>query len=211
MSLWGQLNLLDPSSVIQAEMLLFHDHAMVILISIFCLVSFMGVKILANKLSVRTIHEAQDLESIWTILPAITLLFLALPSLRLLYLIDEEKSGLPVKVTGRQWYWSYQVGDQAPFDSFLIREKDLALGDYRLLEVDSRLSAPLSTDLTILCSSADVLHSWALPSAGMKLDAVPGRLNSMGVFFNYSGVFYGQCSEICGANHSFMPIAVEVL
>nr|YP_010713942.1 cytochrome c oxidase subunit II [Eleutherocaulis alte]AKM99598.1 cytochrome c oxidase subunit II [Eleutherocaulis alte]WDD39315.1 cytochrome c oxidase subunit 2 [Eleutherocaulis alte] len=210
MSLWGQMGLQDPSTPIQMEMITFHDHAMVVLVGIFSLVLFFGIKFVSYSFSTRTLHEAQMLETVWTIVPAILLIFLALPSLRLLYLIDEKSTGLPLKVVGHQWYWSYGWGNFESFDSFMIKDEDLNVGDYRLLEVDNRVNTPLGCDINLVCTSADVLHSWALPAAGVKIDAVPGRLNTSGLYFNYSGVFYGQCSEICGANHSFMPIVMEV-
>nr|YP_003495118.1 cytochrome c oxidase subunit II [Platevindex mortoni]ADD37173.1 cytochrome c oxidase subunit II [Platevindex mortoni]UZH97745.1 cytochrome c oxidase subunit 2 [Platevindex mortoni] len=214
MSVWGQLNLMDPASPIQAEMLLFHDHAMVLLIGIFSFVALIGLKLLFNKFSTRTMHEAQQLETIWTVVPALLLIWLALPSLRLLYLLDESSSnGIVLKSTGHQWYWSYEIPSIGveSFDSYMIQEPDLNTGDYRLLEVDNRATVPYNMNTTVITTSADVLHAWALPSVGVKMDAVPGRLNSMGMFVEKPGVYYGQCSEICGANHSFMPIVVEAV
>nr|YP_004934953.1 cytochrome c oxidase subunit II [Peronia peronii]AEQ93871.1 cytochrome c oxidase subunit II [Peronia peronii] len=214
MSTWGQLNLTDPASPIQAEMLLFHDHAMVLLIGIFSFVALIGVKLLFNKFSTRTMHEAQQLETVWTIVPAILLIWLALPSLRLLYLLDESSNnGIVLKSTGHQWYWSYEIPSIGveSFDSYMVQEPDLNHGDYRLLEVDNRATVPFNMNTHVITTSADVLHAWALPSMGVKMDAVPGRLNSMGMFVEKPGVYYGQCSEICGANHSFMPIVVEAV
>nr|YP_010574504.1 cytochrome c oxidase subunit II [Peronia verruculata]UZH97758.1 cytochrome c oxidase subunit 2 [Peronia verruculata] len=214
MSTWGQLNLMDPASPIQAEMLLFHDHAMVLLIGIFSFVAFIGMKLLFNTLSTRTMHEAQQLETIWTVVPALLLIWLALPSLRLLYLLDESgNNGIVLKSTGHQWYWSYEIPSIGveSFDSYMVQEPDLNHGDYRLLEVDNRATVPFNMNTHVITTSADVLHAWALPSMGVKMDAVPGRLNSMGMFVEKPGVYYGQCSEICGANHSFMPIVVEAV
>jgi len=137
---------------------------------------------------------------------------LALPSLRLLYLLDEiNDSALTLKVVGHQWYWSYEYSDflDVDYDSYIIPFDDLSSGDYRLLEVDHRTVVPFSVDVRVLVSAADVLHSWTVPSLGVKADAVPGRLNQLSFFCSRSGVFYGQCSEICGANHSFIPIVVE--
>nr|YP_004222541.1 cytochrome c oxidase subunit II [Micromelo undatus]ABK92259.1 cytochrome c oxidase subunit II [Micromelo undatus] len=214
MSTWGQLNLIDAASPLQGEMFLFHDHAIVLLIGIFSFVAFLGLKLLTNTFSSRNVLEAQRLEIVWTILPAFLLVWLALPSLRLLYLLDEQaNSGILLKATGHQWYWSYEIplGDSVSFDSYMIPEADLAYGDYRLLEVDNRAFLPFGLETTIITTSADVLHAWTLPAMGVKMDAVPGRLNSMSTFIEKPGVFYGQCSEICGANHSFMPIVVETL
>nr|YP_010032952.1 cytochrome c oxidase subunit II [Haloa japonica]QOW38686.1 cytochrome c oxidase subunit 2 [Haloa japonica] len=209
--MWGQLNLIDACSPVQEEMFLFHDHALVLLLGIFSFVGILGVKLTFNKFTSRTTIEAQRLETVWTIVPALLLIWLALPSLRLLYLLDEESnSGIILKSTGHQWYWSYEIPfSQVEFDSYMIPESDLKFGDHRLLEVDNRAVVPYQMDTTVITTSADVLHAWTLPSAGVKMDAVPGRLNSMNMFLEKPGVFYGQCSEICGANHSFMPIVVE--
>nr|YP_010239428.1 cytochrome c oxidase subunit II [Haloa japonica]QTF74798.1 cytochrome c oxidase subunit II [Haloa japonica] len=209
--MWGQLNLIDACSPVQEEMFLFHDHALVLLLGIFSFVAILGVKLAFNKFTSRTTIEAQRLETVWTIVPALLLIWLALPSLRLLYLLDEESnSGIILKSTGHQWYWSYEIPfSQVEFDSYMLPESDLKFGDHRLLEVDNRAVVPYQMDTTVITTSADVLHAWTLPSAGVKMDAVPGRLNSMNMFLEKPGVFYGQCSEICGANHSFMPIVVE--
>nr|YP_004222605.1 cytochrome c oxidase subunit II [Notodoris gardineri]ABL09052.1 cytochrome c oxidase subunit II [Notodoris gardineri] len=212
MSFWGQLNLMDAGSPIQMEMFLFHDHAMVLLLGIFVFVVVLGFKLVLNTLTSRVMLEAQRLETVWTVVPALLLLWLALPSLRLLYLLDEQSnSGIILKATGHQWYWSYEIplSNSGSFDSYMIPEADLKVGDYRLLEVDNRALVPFGMETTVIATSADVLHAWALPSMGVKMDAVPGRLNSMSMFVEKPGVYYGQCSEICGANHSFMPIVVE--
>nr|YP_010704689.1 cytochrome c oxidase subunit II [Monacha cartusiana]URP31100.1 cytochrome c oxidase subunit II [Monacha cartusiana] len=215
MSFWGQMNLLDPATLIQSEMILFHDHAMMIISSIFILVAVMGFFLLKSSYSSRRVHEAQTLEILWTVLPALLLITLALPSLRLLYLVDEQPLSTKnvLKVVGHQWYWSYEspfLGNEL-FDSYMIPEVDLKPGDFRLLEVDNRVVLPAGIDTSIINTSADVIHSWAMPSLGVKMDSVPGRLNLMSVNPLVVGVYYGQCSEICGANHAFMPISVEVV
>nr|YP_004222104.1 cytochrome c oxidase subunit II [Aplysia dactylomela]ABK92210.1 cytochrome c oxidase subunit II [Aplysia dactylomela]AHX02663.1 cytochrome c oxidase subunit II [Aplysia kurodai] len=214
MSTWGQLNLIDAASPLQSEMFLFHDHAIVLLLGIFSFVAILGVKLTFNKFTSRTMLEAQSLETIWTIIPALLLLWLALPSLRLLYLLDEQSnSGIVLKSTGHQWYWSYEIPftQSLSFDSYMVPESDLNHGDFRLLEVDNRATVPFQMETSVITTSADVLHAWTLPSMGVKMDAVPGRLNSMSMFVEKPGVYYGQCSEICGANHSFMPIVVEAV
>lgn len=158
--------------------------------------------------------EGQEVETIWTILPAIVLVFLALPSLRLLYLLDEVNDPcLTIKAIGHQWYWSYEYSDflDLEFDSYMVASSDLSFGDYRLLEVDHRAVVPVSCTVRVLVTAADVLHSWTVPSLGIKADGVPGRLNQLSFFISRPGVFYGQCSEICGANHSFMPIVLEAV
>nr|YP_010608777.1 cytochrome c oxidase subunit II [Succinea erythrophana]WAO26024.1 cytochrome c oxidase subunit 2 [Succinea erythrophana] len=214
MSYWGQLNLMDPSSPIQIEMIFFHDHAMILLIGIFTLVAIMGIKLLLSNFSCRSVYEAQTIEIIWTIIPAFLLIWLALPSLRLLYLLDEQfDNSLIFKSTGHQWYWSYEIPSLGinSFDSYMIKTEDLSEGSFRLLEVDNRLPIPLNINSSIIATSSDVIHAWTIPSLGVKLDAVPGRLNSMSISPIVSGIFYGQCSEICGANHSFMPIVIETM
>nr|YP_010574724.1 cytochrome c oxidase subunit II [Triopha modesta]UZI00295.1 cytochrome c oxidase subunit II [Triopha modesta] len=214
MSFWGQLNLMDAGSPLQGEMFLFHDHAMVLLLGIFVFVAILGVKLVMNTLTSRVMLDAQRLETVWTVVPAVLLVWLALPSLRLLYLLDEQgNTGIILKATGHQWYWSYEVpfSNSGSFDSYMVPEGDLNEGDYRLLEVDNRAVVPFGMETTVIATSADVLHAWALPSMGVKMDAVPGRLNTMSMFVEKPGVYYGQCSEICGANHSFMPIVVEAV
>ena len=209
---WGQLRFQDSSSPIITQLIIFHDHAIIILTLIITIVACAIIALLINKFSARNISEAQEIETIWTILPAIVLLFLTLPSLRLLYLIDEVcQPRLTIKTIGHQWYWRYEYSDFAnlEFDSYILPEEDLSKGQYRLLEVDNRLVIPISSEVRLLVTAADVIHRWTIPSIGVKIDAIPGRLNQLGINVNYPGVFYGQCSEICGANHSFIPIALE--
>nr|YP_003204696.1 cytochrome c oxidase subunit II [Oxymeris dimidiata]ACF04829.1 cytochrome c oxidase subunit II [Oxymeris dimidiata] len=214
MSLWGQLGFQDAASPLMEELIFFHDHAMMILIMIISLVGYAAVSLMVNKYTCRSLVEGQEIETIWTVIPALILVFLALPSLRLLYLLDEiGNCSLTVKSVGHQWYWSYEYSDfsNIEFDSYMIPTNELEPGDFRLLEVDHRVVLPTQTDVRMLVTSADVIHSWTVPSLGVKVDAVPGRLNQLGFFIKYPGVFYGQCSEICGANHSFMPIVVEAI
>lgn len=205
MRFWGQLNLIDPASPIQEEIILFHDHALTLLIGIFTFVCIMGVRLLSTKLTTRTIVEAQLLETVWTVIPALLLLWLAFPSIRLLYLLDDNrKSEISLKRIGHQWYWSYE-SDNVTMDRYISINSGL-----RLLEADSSPLLFMGLNYTNLLTSADVLHAWALPSIGVKIDAVPGRLNRMNLYWNYPGNYYGQCSEICGANHSFIPIQVKI-
>lgn len=214
MRFWGQLRLIDAASPLQSEIFLFHDHAIVLLLGIFVFVATLGCKLVINSLTSRTIFEAQRLETVWTIVPALLLIWLALPSLRLLYLLDERRnSGIILKATGHQWYWRYEIpfSDKGRFDSYIVPENDLNEGDFRLLEVDNRTVVPYGIETTVIATSADVLHAWTLPAIGVKIDAVPGRLNRIRMFVEKPGVFYGQCSEICGANHSFIPIVVETI
>lgn len=165
-----------------------------------------------NKFNNRYLLEGQTIEVIWTILPAITLIFIALPSLRLLYLLDEINNPLiTLKTIGHQWYWRYEYSDisQIEFDSYIIPTNELSSENFRLLEVDNRIIIPFNTQIRIIVSAADVLHSWTIPSLGVKIDATPGRLNQTRFFINRPGLFFGQCSEICGSNHRFIPILIE--
>nr|AXA45220.1 cytochrome c oxidase subunit II [Clavatula tripartita] len=214
MSLWGQLGFQDGASPLMEELIFFHDHAMMILIMIISLVGYAALSLMTSNYTCRSLVEGQEIETIWTIIPAFILVFLALPSLRLLYLLDEiGNCSLTVKSIGHQWYWSYEYSDfsNIEFDSYMIPTNELEPGDFRLLEVDHRVVLPTETDVRVLVTSADVIHSWTVPSLGVKVDAIPGRLNQLGFFIKYPGVFYGQCSEICGANHSFMPIVIEAV
>nr|WNS64247.1 cytochrome c oxidase subunit 2 [Ficus subintermedia] len=214
MSLWGQLGFQDAASPLMEELIFFHDHAMMILVMIISLVGYAALSLMLNKYTCRSLVEGQEIETIWTIIPAVILVFLALPSLRLLYLLDEVGDcSLTVKSIGHQWYWSYEYSDflNIEFDSYMVPTNELEPGDFRLLEVDHRVVLPTQTDVRVLVTSADVIHSWTIPSLGVKADAIPGRLNQLSFYIKYPGVFYGQCSEICGANHSFMPIVIEAI
>nr|BAU24803.1 cytochrome_c_oxidase_subunit_2 [Lepetodrilus nux] len=218
MARWGQFGFNDAASPIMEELIYFHDHAMLILILITTLIVVISASLLVNSYTSRYTREAQLIEIIWTVLPGITLIFLALPSLRLLYMLDEsyDDSSLILKVTGHQWYWSYEYEELeenmvVKFDSYMLPTDTLESGQFRLLEVDNRIIIPAELPIKALISSDDVLHSWAIPSLGVKVDAIPGRLNQITFRANYPGIFYGQCSEICGVNHSFMPIVIEAL
>ena len=157
------------------------------------------------------------IELIWTITPAVILILIAFPSFKLLYLMDEvNDASMSVLAEGHQWYWSYQYPDFLnledefiEFDSYLVPESDLDNGALRMLEVDNRVILPELTHVRFIITSGDVIHSYAVPALGIKCDAYPGRLNQVSVFINREGVFYGQCSEICGILHSSMPIVIE--
>nr|YP_009058633.1 cytochrome c oxidase subunit II [Regulus calendula]AIM46814.1 cytochrome c oxidase subunit II [Regulus calendula]WDE80743.1 cytochrome oxidase subunit 2 [Regulus calendula]WDE80744.1 cytochrome oxidase subunit 2 [Regulus calendula]WDE80745.1 cytochrome oxidase subunit 2 [Regulus calendula]WDE80746.1 cytochrome oxidase subunit 2 [Regulus calendula] len=207
----SQLGFQDASSPIMEELVQFHDHAMMVALAICSLVLYLLTLMLTEKLSSSTI-EAQEIELVWTILPAMVLVMLALPSLRILYMMDEiNEPDLTLKAIGHQWYWTYEYTDlkDITFDSYMIPTADLPLGHFRLLEVDHRVVVPMESKIRVIVTADDVLHSWAVPSLGVKTDAIPGRLNQTSFLASRPGVFYGQCSEICGANHSFMPIVVE--
>nr|YP_009775573.1 cytochrome c oxidase subunit II [Delias pasithoe]QJA15799.1 cytochrome c oxidase subunit II [Delias pasithoe] len=211
MATWSDLNLQNSTSPLMEQMIFFHDHTLIILLMITILVMYLMMNLFFNKFINRFLLEGQMIELIWTILPTITLIFIALPSLRLLYLLDELNNPLiTLKSIGHQWYWSYEYSDfnNIEFDSYMINEFN-NLNNFRLLDVDNRIILPMNNQIRILITSTDVIHSWTIPSLGVKVDANPGRLNQTNFFINRPGVFFGQCSEICGANHSFMPIVIE--
>nr|ABB01989.1 cytochrome oxidase subunit II [Maoricicada clamitans]ABB01990.1 cytochrome oxidase subunit II [Maoricicada clamitans] len=212
MSNWSYMNMQDAVSPLMEQLMFFHDHVLVILIMITIIVAYMMLMLVMNKIINRLLLEGQLIEFIWTLLPAMTLIFIALPSLRLLYMLDEINNPLlTLKVIGHQWYWSYEYSDffDVEFDSYMKSTIDMSKNEFRLLDVDNRVILPFNIQIRLLISSFDVIHSWAMPSMSLKVDAVPGRLNQMGMLISRPGISYGQCSEICGANHSFMPIVIE--
>nr|WAB69933.1 cytochrome c oxidase subunit II [Osteocephalus oophagus] len=209
-----QLGFQDAASPIMEELLHFHDHALMAAFLISALVLYIITTLMSTKLSNTNTIDAQEIEMVWTIMPAVILIVIALPSLRILYLMDEiSNPDLTVKAIGHQWYWSYEYSDftDLNFDSYMIPTKDLTPGQFRLLEVDNRMVTPVGMTTRTLITAEDVLHSWAVPALGVKTDAIPGRLNQASFLVSRPGLYYGQCSEICGANHSFMPIVVESL
>nr|QZL38950.1 cytochrome c oxidase subunit II [Lixus subtilis] len=212
MSTWKTLLLQDSASPLMEQLMFFHDHVLMILIIITILVGQMLISMLFNTFTHRYLLEGQLIEMIWTILPAIILIMIALPSLRLLYILDEIYNPMiTIKIIGHQWYWSYEYTDykKIEFDSYMIPTNELKPHNFRLLDVDNRMIVPFNSQIRIIVTSADVIHSWTIPSLGVKIDGTPGRLNQSSFNINRTGLFYGQCSEICGANHSFMPIVIE--
>lgn len=212
MATWSNLNLQESASPLIEQLNFFHDHSLIILLIITTTITYLIISISANKIINRFLLENQLIEIIWTIIPGIILIFIALPSLRILYLLDETISpSLTIKTIGHQWYWSYEYSDfiNLEFDSYMVPVNENSNSDFRLLEVNNRLVIPFNTQTRILVTAADVLHSWAIPSLGVKIDANPGRINQSSLTTNYTGLFYGQCSEICGSVHSFMPIVLE--
>nr|QUS64002.1 cytochrome c oxidase subunit II [Zoodes fulguratus] len=212
MATWKTLLLQDSASPLMEQLSFFHDHALMILVIITVLVGQLLLTLFFNKFTHRYLLEGQLIEIIWTILPAVTLIFIALPSLRLIYILDEvNKPLISIKAIGHQWYWSYEYSDfkEIEFDSYMTPINDMKAPNFRLLDVDNRMVTPFGSQIRIIVTAADVIHSWAIPALGVKIDATPGRLNQTSYIINRPGLFYGQCSEICGANHSFMPIVVE--
>lgn len=166
-----------------------------------------------NPTPTKTSHNTV-IEVLWTVLPVMILVIIAIPSFKLLYFMDKtENPELTLKVTGHQWYWSYTYQDNGnfTFDSLIIPEDQIKPGQKRLLEVDNRIVLPVDTNIRLLITADDVIHSWAVPAFGVKMDGEPGRLNETWVRIDKEGVYYGQCSELCGINHAFMPIAVQAV
>jgi cytochrome c oxidase subunit 2 len=214
-----QLGLQDAASPVMVDIVWFHDFLLWIItgIVIFVLVLLVIVMVRfnarANPTPSRTTHNSL-LEVAWTMLPVIILVAIAIPSFRLLFLeLDDPKADLTVKATGKQWYWSYNYPDNGnfEFDSLIVDEKDLKPGQPRLLTVDNEMVVPVNKVVHVLVTGADVIHSFAVPSFGIKIDAVPGRLNDTWFKATSEGTFHGQCSELCGKDHAFMPITVRVV
>jgi len=197
----------------------FHQMLFWIMVGIVILVmALMGYVIVRfnakrNPVPSRTAHNTL-IEVVWTVVPVIILVVIAVPSFRLLYFLDREAEvEMTLKVTGRQWYWDYEYPDHGgfTFSSIMIPEEELKPGQRRLLEVDNRVVVPIGTNIRVLLTAGDVIHAWAVPALGNKDDAIPGRVNGMWLRVEKEGVYYGQCSEICGINHAYMPIVVEAV
>lgn len=210
----------DPASNSKYGIIDLHDSIIFYEIILFFIVAWGFISTLTNKDHLPYVTEGNLIEIIWTITPAIILWLIAIPSLKLLYLKDEIlEPDLTVKAIGRSWYWTYELSDFAhlhdgesiTFDSFLIPEADLEFGELRQLAVDNYLVLPTHTSIRLLVTSKDVIHSFAKPSLGIKADAIPGRLNALAFVINRPGLFYGQCSELCGDLHSAKPIGLKAV
>nr|AVP74396.1 cytochrome c oxidase subunit II [Cryptocelis alba] len=220
------MNLQDACSPVMREAVFFHDENLVVLIVIASLVGGSIAMLWILDSSSCDFIDHKWLEVGWTLFPVVVLLVLALPSLELLYYSDSPSTITPLatlKAIGRQWYWSYEVsvrGSEGPtgfcYDSYMLpqgqeNEAEGDLSGFRLLEVDNPIFLPRGEYIRLLVTGGDVIHSFCVPSLGVKIDAVPGRLNQTFFFPLNLGSFFGQCSEICGANHSFMPINIEII
>lgn len=219
-----QLGFQEPATPIAEAITNLHNDLWFYLIVIAIFVSWLLARVLyhftfnKNPIPSQFSHGTM-IEIVWTTIPSLILLFIAIPTFCLIYSADEIiDPAITIKAVGHQWYWSYEYsdynlgeGDTINYDSYMIPENDLRHGQLRLLEVDNRVVVPINTHIRLLLTSTDVLHSFAVPSLGVKCDAIPGRLNQLAFFVKREGVFYGQCSEICGVNHGFMPIAVEAV
>lgn len=232
-----QINFQDPATPIAGRIIEIHNHVFFFIVLVIIFVVWILYRVLNTfwapisennqKFSAKELNIIAQLarlkfshnttiEIVWTSIPSLILVLIAIPSFGLLYAMDDIiDPEITVKTIGHQWYWSYEYSDYASsqgkinFDSYMIPEDELSLGQLRLLEVDNSMVLPVGVYVRLNVSAADVLHSWAVPSLGIKIDAVPQRINSGIIFLQRTGVFYGQCSEICGVNHGFMPIVVK--
>jgi cytochrome c oxidase subunit II len=213
-----QMDLQDSASPVMADVAGFHFFLLWVIaaISAFVLALLLIVIVRfnarANPTPSRTTHNT-PIEILWTIVPVIILAVIAVPSFRLLFVqLEVPTPDLTVKVTGKQWFWSYSYPDSMfEFDSLMVQEKDLKPGQLRLLAVDNEMVVPVNKVVHVLVTGADVIHSFTVPSFGIRMDAIPGRINETWFKATSEGVFYGQCSELCGKDHAFMPIAVRVV
>lgn len=228
-----QLRLQDPATTTMEGLLEFNKHLLFVITVIVMLVGWLLFSTIYNYDEFNTpktqsFYHSNILEIVWTSLPALTLLHLASPSFTLLYSMDEISAPeISVKIIGHQWFWSYEISDfdtlmtcmnsnkTLKYTCYLLADETVFqkkyMGFFRLLETNKRVLLPSNTHLRLLVTSVDVLHSWTIPSFGVKIDACPGRLNQTNVFLKRVGMFFGQCSEICGVNHGFMPIVLLVI
>nr|YP_010564808.1 cytochrome c oxidase subunit 2 [Pentapycnon charcoti]UZA61211.1 cytochrome c oxidase subunit 2 [Pentapycnon charcoti] len=210
MPTWMKMTLQNANTNNMEQLIFFHDHIIMILLMITILIIYMMMKIMSNKMINKMLFHGQMIESIWTILPMIVLIIITTPSIKIMYMMEEIiNPQMTVKSIGHQWYWSYEYSDfnKMEFDSFMIQEN--SMNQMRLMDVDNRLIMPMNTQIRMIVTSNDVIHSWTIPSMGIKMDAIPGRMNQSMMSMIRPGLFIGQCSEICGTNHSFMPIIME--
>ena len=220
-----QMNFRPAATPVMEDIVSFHNLLLIIEVLIVLLVLGLMVYIVikfnakANPVPTKTTHNS-FLEVMWTVIPIVILVVIAVPSMKLLYFMDKapkDKVEMTLKVIGHQWYWSYEYPDAGnlAFDSNLIpdEEIDVSKGQIRLLEVDNRVAIPVDTTIRVIMTSDDVLHNWAIPAFGIKMDTVPGRINEawIRVPAEKAGVYRGQCSELCGVNHGYMPIVIDAM
>jgi len=214
-----QLGFQKSASETMDDIVWFHDYMLLpvitaITVFVLFLIAYACIRFRAskNKEASTTSHNT-FIEVIWTLVPCLILIVLAVPSFKVLYSQDEiPKADVTIKAIGYQWYWGYEYPDEnIIFDSYMIEEKDLKEGQPRLLSVDNEVYVPVNKVVKVMITANDVLHAWALPSFGVKRDAVPGRINETWFKADRVGTFYGQCSELCGIKHAFMPITVNVV
>jgi cytochrome c oxidase subunit II len=213
-----EIGLQQAGTPVMADIVWFHDLLLWIIIAIALFVLALLVIVMvkfnarANPVPSRTTHNT-FIEIVWTVVPVLILVFIAVPSFRLLFLeLKIPHADLTVKATGKQWFWSYSYPDSKfEFDSLMVQDKDLKPGQPRLLAVDNAMVVPVNKVVRVLVTGADVIHSFSVPSFGIKIDAIPGRMNETWFKADREGIYYGQCSQLCGRDHAFMPIEVRVV
>ncbi|MSO67749.1 MAG: cytochrome c oxidase subunit II [Pseudolabrys sp.] len=213
-----QLGFQKGATPVMDDIIWFHDFLLWVIVAITLFVLALLVIIVvkfnarSNPVPSRTTHNT-TIEVIWTVVPVLILVTIAVPSFRLLfYQLNTPPADVTVKATGKQWFWSYSYPDNKfEFDSLMVQTKDLKPGQPRLLAVDNEMVVPVNKVVRVLTTGADVIHAFAVPSFGIKIDAIPGRINETWFKAEREGVYYGQCSELCGKDHAFMPIAVRVV
>ena len=213
-----QLGLQQAATPVMDNIIWFHNFLLwlIVAITLFVLVLLMVVVVRfnarSNPVPSRTTHNTL-IEVVWTVVPVLILVSIAVPSFRLLFLqLNVPKADVTIKATGKQWFWSYSYPDEKfEFDSLLVQDKDLKQGQPRLLTADNAMVVPVNKVVVVQTTGADVIHSWAVPSFGVKIDAIPGRLNETWFKAERTGTYYGQCSQLCGRDHAFMPIEVRVV
>lgn len=213
-----QLGMQQGATPVMDDIIWFHNYLLWLIVAItlfvLALLVIVAVKFNArsNPVPSRTTHNT-TIEMIWTVVPVLILVTIAVPSFRLLfYQLNTPKAEVTVKATGKQWFWSYSYPDNKfEFDSLMVQDKDLKSGQPRLLAVDNEMVVPVNKVVRVLTTGADVIHSFAIPSFGIKIDAIPGRINETWFKAEREGTYYGQCSELCGKDHAFMPIAIHVV
>lgn len=215
----NQIGMQIPATTVMQDIVSFHHLLLIIIAVIVAFVTVLLVIVMvkfnakSNPSPSKTTHHTL-LEVAWTVVPVLVLVVIAIPSFRLLYkqvVIPEAE--LTIKTTGYQWYWGYEYPDNGgiSFDSNIVADKDLKPGDLRLLTVDNPMVVPVGTTVRLIVTGADVIHAWTIPSFGVKIDAIPGRLNETWFKVDKPGIYYGQCSELCGRSHAFMPIEVRAV
>lgn len=214
-----QMNFQDAATPVAESLRSLHDGLLIVITAITLFVTALLAYVMVrfresrNPVPSKTAHNT-TIEVLWTVLPVLILVGIAIPSFRLLYLQDRvENPEMTIKAIGRQWYWSYEYPDHGnfTFDSYMVKDADLKPGQMRLLEVDNQVVVPVDTNVRLYTTASDVLHAWTIPAFGIKIDAVTGRLNESWFRVTKPGTYYGQCSELCGVGHAFMPITVRAI
>ncbi len=213
-----QIGLQAAATPVMGDIIWFNNFLLWLIVAIACFVMVLLLIVMIrfnarrNPVPSRTTHNTL-IEVVWTVVPVLILVAIAVPSFRLLFMeLHIPKADLTVKATGKQWFWTYNYPDQKiEFDSLMVQDKDLKPGQPRLLTVDNDLVVPVNKVVRVITTGADVIHSWSVPSFGVKIDAIPGRVNETWFKAEYTGTYRGQCSQLCGRDHAFMPIVVHVL